>query len=45
MIKATLIKKKEPFNWGWITVLEVQSLIVIAESAAVSRQTWSWRMS
>jgi hypothetical protein len=28
MTKASLIKKKKTFNWGWLTGLEVQSIII-----------------
>jgi hypothetical protein len=32
MIKATLIK--ETFHWGWLTVSEAQSIIIMAGSLA-----------
>jgi hypothetical protein len=37
MIKATLIKQK--FNWTWLIVLEVQSIITMAGNMTVYRQT------
>lgn len=33
--------QRQTFSWGWITVLEVQSVIV--GRMASSRQTWCWR--
>jgi len=35
--EATLIRT---FNWSWLTVSEVQSIIVKARSKAASRQAW-----
>jgi hypothetical protein len=37
MTNATLLRAT--FNWGWLTVSEVQSVIT-AGSMAVSRQAW-----
>jgi hypothetical protein len=34
-----------PFNWGWLTVAEVLSIIVMAGNTAVSRETCCWRRS
>jgi hypothetical protein len=41
MTMATLIKKT--FNWGWLTVSEVQSIIIIMGSMVASQQMWYWR--
>jgi hypothetical protein len=41
MTKATFIKKT--INWSWLTVSEVQSIIIMMGSMAVSRQTWYWK--
>lgn len=30
-------------NWRWLSVSDVQSIINMAESMAVCRQTWCWR--
>jgi hypothetical protein len=38
MTKVTLIKKT--LNCGWLTVSEVQSIIIMVGSMAVSRQAW-----
>ena len=37
MTKASLIKNT--FNWGWLTDSEVQTIIIMVGSMAVSRQT------
>jgi hypothetical protein len=31
------------FNWGWLTVSEVQSIIIMVGSMAARRKTWFWR--
>jgi hypothetical protein len=31
------------FNGGWLTVSELQSIIIMVESMAASRQAWHWR--
>ena len=36
MTKATLIKAN--ISWGWLTVLEVQSMIIVTRSRAACRQ-------
>ena len=41
MTKATLIRTT--FNWGWLTGSEVQPVIIMGGSMAVSRQEWHWR--
>jgi hypothetical protein len=41
MTKATFIRLT--FNWSWLTISEVQSIIIMAGSMAVFRQTWCWR--
>ena len=42
---GTAIVIKEMFNrGGWLTVSEVQSIMVIAGSRAVFRQPWDWSM-
>jgi hypothetical protein len=41
MTKATLIK--ENINWGWLTDSEVESIIIMVRSVALSRQAWHWR--
>jgi hypothetical protein len=34
---------KKKCNWGWLTVSEIQSIVIMAESMAACRQTWCWR--
>jgi hypothetical protein len=43
MTKATLIRKT--FNWGWITLLEVQYIIIMVGSMAACRQIRCCRRS
>jgi hypothetical protein len=43
MTKATLIRTI--FNWGWLTGFEVQSIIIMAQSMAVSSQAWHRRQA
>jgi hypothetical protein len=33
------------FNWSWLTVSEVQSIIIMVESMAASRHTRCWQSS
>jgi hypothetical protein len=40
MTKVTL--KKRTSNWGWLTVLEVQSIIIMVRKTASCRQAWYW---
>jgi hypothetical protein len=35
--------KNKTCNWGWLTVSEVQSILLMMGSMAVGRQTWCWR--
>ena len=39
MTKATLLEKTT-FHWGWLTVSDVQSVIIMVESMAAFRQAW-----
>jgi hypothetical protein len=32
-------------NLGWLTVTEVQSIIIMVGNMAECRQTWGWRKS
>jgi hypothetical protein len=41
MTEATLIRIT--FNSGWLTVSEIQPIIIMAGSMAACRQTWHWR--
>jgi hypothetical protein len=41
--KATLIE--DNIYWGWLIVLEVQSIIIMARSMAAGQQAWCWRKS
>jgi hypothetical protein len=41
MVKATHIK--ETFNWNWLTVSEVQSIIIMTRSMGTSKQAWCWK--
>jgi hypothetical protein len=41
MTKATLLRTT--FKWGWLTVLEVQSIIIKVENKGMSWQTWCRR--
>lgn len=47
--KDTVNRKKGKFlkrttsNWGWLTVSEVQSVIIKVGSMAAWRQTWCWK--
>ena len=34
---------RKTFHWGWLTVSEVQSIVIMAGSMAACRQTWCWR--
>ena len=38
---ATLLK--ENISWGWFTVSEIQSIIIMAWNMAACRQSWCWR--
>ena len=40
MNKIILIKK---FSWVWLTTLEVQFIIIVVGSMAVSRQIQCWK--
>jgi hypothetical protein len=40
LTKATLIRTT--FNWGWLTVAEVQSIIITVGSMVSCRQPWCW---
>jgi hypothetical protein len=40
MTKTTL---RATFTWGWLTILQVQSNLIIAGSIAACKQTWCWR--
>jgi hypothetical protein len=37
--------QKKALNWVWLTVSEVQSIIIIVGSMTAYRQTWCWRRS
>ena len=41
MTMATLIRTI--FNWGWLTVSEVQSIVIMTGSIVASRQTGCWK--
>lgn len=41
MTEAALTPKA--FNWGWLSVSEVWSFIILVGKMAVCRQTRSWR--
>jgi alpha-mannosidase len=35
--------KGKTFNWSWLTVSEVQSIVIMAGSMAAGRHTWHWK--
>jgi hypothetical protein len=41
MTTANLIKTT--FNWDWVRVSEVQSIIIMVGSMATCSQAWCWR--
>jgi hypothetical protein len=43
--KPRQLLQRQTFNWGWLTVSEAQSIIIMVGNVAVCRQTWCCRRS
>jgi hypothetical protein len=41
-IKYHFLRKNKMFNWGWLIISEVQSIIIMAGGMAASRHAWCW---